>query len=112
LRQRDGSRATLDGQAFSTVQVESCFANESEFHLLRFFVGRVRLHCHFFTVSEIEFDFDPRGTSETDITKLAEFMAEIGDMLDKTVVLTPENVSVEPIYRYDPKTRTVTYVRR
>jgi hypothetical protein len=72
-------------------------------------LGSVIPKCHFFAETEIEFDFDPRSMTEQNAHALAAFMAELGSLLDKVVVLTPENTPVDAIYRYDPTTRVVGY---
>ncbi len=70
--------------------------------LLSINVDGVCLNCHFFWTSGIEFDLLP---TEIDTEEKAEavfrFMAEVGQLLRKDVILTPENMQENPIVRYD-----------
>lgn len=66
---------------------------------------QLALHCHFFTTKEIEFDLDPRNmNNEQRISRLLDFIHTIGRLLNKEVVLTPENASWVPLFRFDPRT--------
>ena len=78
--------------------------------LLVFYVGGIELACHFFTPSEIEFDFDPGGVGEGELGCLLTFMADLGDLVGKVVVMTPENGRDEPMFKYDPSDRRVHWV--
>jgi hypothetical protein len=80
--------------------------------LLSFHVGGAEMACHFFAEQEIEFDFNPIGLVEADLVDVLEFMARLGTLTGKSVVLTPENVQGSPIFRYDPLTGSVEYQRR
>ncbi|MCI0569549.1 MAG: hypothetical protein L0Y66_02245 [Myxococcaceae bacterium] len=82
----------------------------SHSYLLHFSVGEVLLACHFFTPEEIEFDFAPNGLSEGALRELLRFMAQLGDLTKKRVVMTPENAPELPIYEYDPVTRRMGWV--
>ncbi len=63
------------------------------------------LHCYFSTSEEIELDLDPRNMhTEQQISRLLDFMHKIGRLLNKTVVLTPENASWVALFRFDPRT--------
>jgi hypothetical protein len=87
----------------------SLFTGEQQY-LLRFTVGGVQLACHFFTPDEVEFDFLPNGVSEASVRELLRFMARVGDLTGKRVVMTPENVREHPIYAYDPATQRMSWV--
>jgi hypothetical protein len=78
--------------------------------LLTFWVGTVALACHFFAVEEIELDFIPNGVGERELRLLLTFIADIGDLTGKVVVLTPENCREEPIFRYSPSTAKVEWI--
>jgi hypothetical protein len=78
---------------------------------LRVDVAGVILHCHFFWPDEIEFDLDPRQVvSAEKLSALTDFMATIGRLLDRSVILTPENLPDRPYFRFDPARQTVLYV--
>lgn len=80
--------------------------------LLRIDETHLALHCHFFTSEEIEFDLDPRAFhsehSELQVSRLLNFIRDMGRLLNKVVILTPENSShcLHPWFRFDPKTGT------
>ncbi len=78
--------------------------------LLHLTVGSVILNCHFFTDEEIEFDLDPREIqSEREAEQIFAFMRQVGEILDKEVILTPENVSHIPIFKFLPSIGQVQY---
>lgn len=65
------------------------------------------LHCYFYTDSEIEFDLDPRAiTTEEQLSRLLNFIRAIGNLLNKPVILAPENVSRVALFRFDPVTKS------
>lgn len=78
---------------------------------LRIDLNGVSINTHFFTEEEIEFDIDPR---EVDSSSAAEdvlsFMSDLGNLLSKEVVLTPENASTIPIYRFLPSMTVPEYL--
>jgi hypothetical protein len=92
-------------------QVSTIFGVSAEATpLLNFDVGGVDLACHFFTPSEIEFDFLPTDVQGPErLQSVLEFMAEIGQLLAKTVVLTPENGKAVPIFKYDATSDRTLY---
>lgn len=79
--------------------------------LLSVYIEDIRLNCHFFCTEEIELDLLP---SEVETEEKAEtilrFMAEIGRLLEKEVILTPENGQASVIVRYDPKANEMEYI--
>lgn len=67
---------------------------------------RLALHCYFCTSEEIEFDLDPRKmNNEHQIARLLDFMRAVGRLLNKAVILTAENASWAPLFRFDPATQ-------
>lgn len=56
------------------------------------FIDNIQINAHFFDANEIENDIDPRefNTIE-DHNKLVKYMTDISKLLDKAVILTPEN---------------------
>ena len=64
-------------------------------------VNGIDVACHFFTEDEIEFDLDPRHIDdETMFGHLCEFMRRLGQHLDQSVILTPENNQDRIIIQY------------
>ncbi|MES0119475.1 hypothetical protein NKK52_26335 [Mesorhizobium sp. C277A] len=89
--------------------VEAALESETD-SLLSFYVGPIQLACHFFTVVEIEFDFDPRQVSgETEIEHLDRFVRLLGDATGKRVTLTQENDQEAIIARYSPDLGSVVW---
>jgi hypothetical protein len=81
-----------------------------EAQLLSIYIEDVRLNCHFFWAEEIELDLLP---NEVDTEEKAEtilrFMMEVGRLLGKEVILTPENGQEYVMVRYDPKANLMEY---
>lgn len=72
--------------------------------LLAVDVEGVLVHCHFFRHKEIEFDIDPREVdSEQREAAIVEFMRALGKLLNKAVILTPENDPGTAILTYSPE---------
>jgi hypothetical protein len=102
---------TFDGQPISLPeQVETIFALRSE-HGIELHIDKEHLvlNCFFFTDEEIEFDLDPHDYpadefGEQQIARLLDLMRTIGKLLNKAVILTPENCSRQPLFRFDPET--------
>jgi hypothetical protein len=85
--------------------IDPSFFSESH-PTLRFRLGGVLVVFHFFTPDEIECDIDPRDvTGQTSLDVVLAFMQQLGDLTHKRAVLTPENVSDQPIISYDPESR-------
>jgi len=79
--------------------------------LLQVNLGSVVLNCHFFTDEEIEFDIDPREIqSERQAEAIFTFMRQIGQTLNKEVILTPENMQDAPIFKFLPSVGEVQYI--
>jgi hypothetical protein len=73
-------------------------------------VGRILVQCFFITPQEIEFDIDAREIEcQSDLDVLLGFMQEIGNVLHKPTVLTPENCPEYQIITYDPQVRQFEY---
>lgn len=73
--------------------------------MMRIDGDQLALHCYFYTDEEIEFDLDPRTiNSEELLSRLLDFIRAIGNLLNKPVILTPENVSRVVLFRFDPAT--------
>jgi hypothetical protein len=78
---------------------------------LRVIVGSAILNCHFFTDEEIEFDLDPRSIqSEQQAEQIFTFMRQIGGILNKEVILTPENLRESPIFKFEPSSGQFKFI--
>lgn len=56
------------------------------------FIGKIQINAHFFDYTEIENDIDPREfNSIEDHEKLVKYMSDLSILLDKEIILTPEN---------------------
>ncbi len=70
----------------------------------------VILNCHFFCVEEIEFDIDPGEVDEKrKAESLLEFMAQVGQILEKNVILTDENTQESVLFRHDSDAHKIKY---
>jgi hypothetical protein len=73
--------------------------------------GPLRLNCHFFTESQIELDFHPQDISgQSELEALFVVVEQLGDLTEKTVLVTPENSVDLAFLRWDPKERRLRYV--
>lgn len=58
----------------------------------KIFIDGIQINCHFFSESEIENDIDPREiNSIEDHKKVLKYMTDLSIILNKEVILTPEN---------------------
>jgi hypothetical protein len=56
------------------------------------FIDKIQINAHFFDDTEMENDIDPREfNSIDDHDKLIKYMSDLSTLLDKEVILTPEN---------------------
>lgn len=71
---------------------EALFANRANSHLLTTYWAGMQINCHFFTVEEIELDFDPQEIgNEGTFKALLEFLTYLSRVLNRTVLVTHEN---------------------
>ena len=90
---------------------ELCAARESAAVTLTFRFGPLHLATHFFVPDELEFDFWPKDIQgPADFASLLQFMRDLGDMLGKPVLLTPENHQNAPILEYTPTSHEFRYI--
>lgn len=69
--------------------------------LIKIRLGKLTLHSHCFTKSEIEFDLDPREVNDEEIAhEVWEFMKNLGEYMNRPVRLTPENDSQLVLIEY------------
>ena len=63
-------------------------------------IGNTQINCHFFDISEIENDIDPREfTQIEDHEMLVKYMIDVSCLLNKEVVLTGENMTENVLIR-------------
>ena len=104
---------TLDGDpAVLPRRAEEIFdARRERAAMLSFVVAEATVNCHFFVEDEIEFDIDPREVSRPDqVDALTAFMATLGRVTAKTVLLTMENSPEAVIFRYSAESDEVIWV--
>jgi hypothetical protein len=78
--------------------------------LLSVDVRGVTVISHFFWPGDIEFDIDPREVSEESrVEGIFDFMERVGRLLEKDVILTPENMQEIALVRYDSTANTIKY---
>ena len=66
------------------------------------FVDKIQINAHFFTESEIENDIDPREfNSIDDHHKLINYLANLSKLLNKQVILTPEDTPETILMKID-----------
>lgn len=102
----DGEAAPLPGRA------EDIFdARRERTVKLSFVVADARVFCHFFVEEEIEFDIDPREVTQPEqVDALTDFMATLGRVTAKPVLLTMESSPEAVIFRYSPESDEVIWV--
>ena len=60
--------------------------------IAKIFIDKIQINCHFFSDLEIENDIDPREfNSIDDHNKLMKYIEDLASILNKDVILTPEN---------------------
>ena len=65
-------------------------------------IDKIQINAHFFSDTEIENDIDPREfTSIEDHDKLIKYMSDISILLNKEVILTPENEHETALFKVD-----------
>lgn len=68
----------------------------------KIFIEKVQINVHFFDSTEMENDIDPREfNSIDDHNKLVKYMADISKLLNKTLILTPENEQETILFKVD-----------
>jgi hypothetical protein len=94
---------TFDGVTSALPEVESIFSNRDGSHLLRLNLGTVTANCHFFVVSEIELDLDPREVQSLKAhSEVLSFIESLAYAVGKPVLLTPENGEHIPYISFEP----------
>jgi len=94
---------SFDGEAQSLPSVGRLFAEKGGSHLLAIQVGSASVNCHFFVDSELELDIDPREVrSASQHDQLLEFAEAIASILQKPIVVTPENTPETPLLSFEP----------
>jgi hypothetical protein len=76
--------------------------------LLELLVGAVSLRCRFRSTQQLEFELDPAEVlGVDDLEALVRFMAWLGRVLHRTVLLAPDDAPERPILEYVDATRRV-----
>ena len=90
------------------------FERSREHHyFLKVLAEGLGLHCHFFTVEEIEIDFDPNEvSSQRHLNAVLKVMGAIGRALGKRVVLSEENGRDHVWIAFDPNIDGFAYFDR
>jgi len=99
-------------EAVLPISVKEMFDGEYEFRpLLAVKAGAVILNCHFFIEEEIEFDLDPcEITNEFHAEQVFAFMRQVGQVLNKEVILTPESYQSYIIFKFSPSIGQIKYI--
>jgi hypothetical protein len=93
----------FDGHARQLPSIVEIFSNRSGSHILSIKVGEVTLNCHFFVVSEIELDINPKDVlGQSEHLQVLRFIEGAASALSKPALLTPENSEDTPFLTYDP----------
>lgn len=77
---------------------------------LAFSILDVMMTCYFFSPDEIEFSFQPGDVSEQSLSRVLQFIVDIGEVTQKMSVMSPENLHELPIFKYSPHTRRLEWV--
>ena len=78
--------------------------------LLELAVGPAVVRCHFRGVQQIELELDPAEVGDPDaLEALVRFMAWLGRVLERTVLLAPDDAPERPILEYVDATRRVRF---
>jgi hypothetical protein len=71
----------------------------------------VSIHCNFFTIDEIELDIDPiEVTNDYQFNRVTEFLVKLSNVMNKEVVLTPENCHDYIILKSLPNSNEIIYI--
>jgi hypothetical protein len=112
LRQNHSPEYFVDNSpnAIPNTIEEIMAAHKEASPFLRFRVESILVCCHFFFPDEIEFSIDPREiTSQENLNTLLGFMRQVGNAINKQVILTPENFRKKPIISYEPDSGEFQY---
>jgi hypothetical protein len=86
------------------------FSKRNYQKILSVWVGEVQLNCHFFAEGEIELDLDPQQvTNQESFDAIRQFMEQLAIAIQRSVLLTPENLSEHPIIQYEPESKSWQY---
>jgi hypothetical protein len=86
------------------------FSSQKHPKLLSVWVGEAQLNCHFFAEDEIDLDLDPRQiTGEEIFDAIRQFMEQLAVAIQRSILLTPENLGEHPIAQYEPESKSWYY---
>lgn len=101
-----GADLRFDGAPADFPETASAAKGLSHRHLLVLPIAGAHLHCHFFSLEEIELDIDPaKVTSDEDHCAVLEFIRELSLLLGLTAIITAENFKDRPFLRFEPEHR-------
>lgn len=87
--------------------VGDIFEDSERTHGLRIDVSGLVLHCHFFTVTEIELDLDPREMTGARFGPFTEFLRDLGDAVGRNIFVTQDNSPELAFLVYDRREAAV-----
>ncbi|QNF32125.1 hypothetical protein HUW51_05040 [Adhaeribacter swui] len=87
-RKTDKSENQID---FGVIK-EFWSANHDLYSIAKVFIDKIQINAHFFDSTEMESDIDPSEfNSIKDHDKLIKYISDVSKLLDKELILTPEN---------------------
>ena len=112
LRKEYKVQYSVDGEErdlpFSVSDIFS--ATQQACIFIKFQVSIILFSGHFFSQDTIEFDIDPcEVTSQIDLDIILDFMQRISFLINKSIVLTPENAREYTIIDYDSREEIFTH---
>lgn len=73
-------------------------------------MGNILISCRFFDEEEIDFNIEPREIDSDDkVDSIVEFMKQLGNLLGKDIILTPEDSPGAVLLHWSPDSREITY---
>jgi hypothetical protein len=87
------SKTNTDDKKVDFNVIEEFWSGNLDFcSTAKIFIDKIQINAHFFDDTELENDIDPREfNSIEDHDKLIKYMTDLSILLDKEVILTPEN---------------------
>lgn len=87
------SKADKDENQIDFSVIEEFWSGDEDLcSTARVLIDKIQINAHFFDDNEMENDIDPREfNSIDDHNKLIKYMSDISILLDKEIILTPEN---------------------
>lgn len=100
----NGERVPLPKEAYYIFSERDCS------HFLKVFIDDIQVNCHFFLEQEIELDMNPGEVqSQAKLNTIIKFISELGDHLNRDVILTEENLPTQAWFKYNSQSKTLEY---